>query len=108
MPKLPETFQCSVCCPTTTTTTAAPYLKLTLDTNSSGTLLGACGVVFSADLNIYVENGIPVNGGFIYEDLALTIPFAGNDKCYKVQLIDTSFMAVQVSNTGEILSSLTC
>lgn len=93
---------------TTTTTTAAPYLKLTLDNNSSGTLLGACGFVFSADLNIYVENGIPVNGGFVYEDLALTIPFAGNDKCYKVELIDTSFMAVQVSNTGEILSSLTC
>jgi len=93
---------------TTTTTTAAPYLKLTLDNNSSGTLLGACGVVFSADLNIYVENGIPVNGGFVYEDLALTIPFAGNDKCYKVELIDTSFMAIQVSNTGEILSSLTC
>jgi hypothetical protein len=93
---------------TTTTTTAAPYLKLTLDDNSAASLLAACGLVYSADLNIYVENGIPVNGGFIYEDVSLTIPFEGGSKFYKVQLIDLSFMAVQVSNTGEILSSLTC
>jgi hypothetical protein len=93
---------------TTTTTTAASYLKLTLDDNSTTSLLAACALVYSADLNIYVENGIPVDGGFIYENLALTIPFAGNNKFYKVQLIDSSFMAVEVSNTGEILSSLTC
>lgn len=99
-----------VCCnvTTTTTTTIAPYFKIILDDNAVGSLAGACALVFSVDLDIYVQNGIPVNGAFIYTDALQTIPFEGGEKYYKVQIIDLSFMAVQVSDTGEILSSLNC
>lgn len=93
---------------TTTSTTIAPYFKIILDDNSVGSLAGACALVFSVDLDIYVQNGIPVNGAFIYTDALQTIPFQGGEKYYKVQIIDLSFMAVQVSDTGEILSSLNC
>lgn len=82
--------------------------KLPLQTSAYASLALACAGVFEADINIYVEQETPVNGNFVYLDDALTTVFDGSDKFYLVKKIDLSFVAIQVSSLGEILTNSNC
>lgn len=93
---------------TTTTTTVAPFFKLNLDTFTYGSLALACAGSFSVDTDLYSKTFDLNVGDFVYLDDALTMPYDGSDKIFQLRKLDLSFVAVQISSVGEILSILTC
>lgn len=93
---------------TTTTTTGEPFYKLNLDDFTYGSLALACAGSFSVDLDLYSETFDLNVGDFVYLDEALTMPYDGSSKIFQLRKLDLSFVAVQISSAGEILSLLVC
>lgn len=93
---------------TTTTTAGEPFYKLNLDDFTYTTLADACAGGFSVDMDLYSETFDVGVGDFVYTDEALTLPYDGSDKRFKLRKLDLSFIAIQISTSGEILALLVC